>query len=66
MRSGTWLPGTNTIPEQISKEKVPYYKALEAADDAWQQGALDLQSMEALLGKMLATQLVDFHKSVTA
>jgi Fic family protein len=66
VRSGSWLPGTNTIPEQISKGKAPYYKALEAADEAWRKGALDLQFMESLLGEMLATQLVDFHKSVTA
>jgi Fic family protein len=66
VRSGSWLPGTNTIPEQISKGKAPYYKALEAADEAWRKGALDLQFMESLLGEMLATQLVDFHKPVTA
>jgi len=32
VKSGMQLPGTNTIPEQISKNKTPYYEALEAAD----------------------------------
>src|SRR5580698_3475860 len=35
IRLGTLLPGKLTIPEQIEKDKGPYYKALEAADDAW-------------------------------
>ena len=31
------LPGRLTIPEQIEVDRTPYYKALEAADEAWGQ-----------------------------
>lgn len=65
VRSGSWLPGTNTIPEQISHDKRPYYTALEAADLAWTAGKVDLSGMEALLSDMLAKQLVDYHSSAT-
>ena len=34
LRLGYRLPGTNTIPEQIARDKRPYYAALEAADGA--------------------------------
>jgi Fic family protein len=32
VRLGYRVPGTNTVPEQISKNKKPYYEALEQAD----------------------------------
>lgn len=62
---GIRLPGTNTIPEQISTKKQPYYAALEAADLASQGGVLDLTEMEKLLSALLAEQLVSVHKSAT-
>lgn len=55
---GYVLPGTTTIPEQISKNKDPYYKALEAADKANAAGKLELEEMERLLESLLAAQLV--------
>jgi hypothetical protein len=55
---GYVLPGTITIPEQISRSKDPYYQALEAADKANAQGKLDLSEMEKLLEALLANQLV--------
>lgn len=58
VRTGYLLPGKKTIPEQIANEKDPYYDALEAADEAWSQGRLDLSKMEDLLGSLLATQLL--------
>ncbi len=51
------LPGKVTIPEQIEQDRTPYYKALEAADEAWVSGAVDLTAMKLLLGAMLAKQL---------
>ena len=57
-RLGYVLPGTITIPEQISKNKTPYYEALEAADKAYASGKLDLTIMEQLLESLLANQLV--------
>jgi Fic family protein len=53
------LPGTPTIPEQIAADKAPYYDALEAADEAWESGRIDLRTMEEMLEGMLATQLLN-------
>jgi Fic family protein len=52
------LPGTDTIPEQIAKDKSPYYKALEAADKSDEAGKVDLSEMEGLLESLLANQLL--------
>lgn len=53
------LPGTITIPEQIAKDKTPYYDALEAADVAWKKtGKVDVSALEAMLNSMLANQLL--------
>lgn len=57
VRLGYRLPGTNTIPEQISRDKNPYYKALEAADGG------DLTVLEELLATMLAKQLLGVHQA---
>lgn len=55
------LPGTRTIPEQISENKGPYYEALEAADKSYKRGQLDVSKMEKLLEDYLAVQLVEIH-----
>lgn len=56
------LPGTPTIPEQIATDKEPYYKALEAADRAWESGGIDVSVLEQLLSDMLAHQLLNAAK----
>ena len=58
---GYKLPGEVTIPEQISNDKDPYYKALEAADTGFQKGILNLSLMESLLKDFLAGQLISIH-----
>ncbi len=58
VRLGAKLPGTPTIPEQISKDRRPYFAAIEAADAAWLEERLDISEMERLLTGMLATQLL--------
>lgn len=58
VRLGERLPGTNTIPEQVSTDKQPYYRALEAADNVLKQkDRVDVSSLEKLLGTYLASQL---------
>ncbi len=52
VRLGYKLPGVQTIPELIASAKVPYYEALEKADDG------DLAPLEQLLSAHLATQLL--------
>ena len=61
VKLGYVLPGKDTIPEQIAVDRTPYYKALEAADDAWEQGKIDLTAMKNLLSAMLAKQLYEIH-----
>jgi Fic family protein len=65
LRLGYRLPGTNTIPEQIAKDKNPYYKALEAADEIWEAKKIDLSELEDLLSSLLANQLVGVHRQAT-
>lgn len=65
LRLGYRLPGTNTIPEQIAKDKNPYYRALEAADEAWEAKKIDLSGLENLLSSLLANQLVGVHQQAT-
>jgi Fic family protein len=65
LRLGYSLPGTNTIPEQIANDKRPYYKALEAADEAWIGNTIDLSKLEELLSALLANQLVSVHQQAT-
>ena len=64
-RMGSRLPGGNTIPDQISENKTPYYKALEAADTAWDGGKVDVSKMEELIGALLAAQLAEIHNVAT-
>ncbi len=63
---GYVLPGHRTIPDQISENKTPYYKALEAADEAWRDGKVDLTAMKQLLSSMLAEQLKAVHDESAA
>jgi Fic family protein len=66
VRLGYRLPGTRTIPEQISRNKSPYYKALEAADVREKEGSMDLSEMESLLESLLAAQLVSVLKDASS
>lgn len=59
---GQLLPGPRTIPERIAARKPPYWKALEAADQAWETSTVDVSAMEELLKALLAAQLLDVHK----
>ena len=58
VRLGYRVPGTNTIPEQISRDKNPYYRALELADAALdKQNKIDVTVMENLVDALLTKQL---------
>ena len=59
---GYLLPGTNTIPDQITENRQPYFEALDAADAADREGKLDVTAMERLLGDLLAAQLYSVAK----
>ena len=60
IRLGYRLSGTRTIPEQMSEDKSPYYRALEIADQGFKENQTpDLSAMEKLLESLLAKQLLD-------
>jgi Fic family protein len=64
IRSGFILPGSPTIPDQITRDRSGYFGALDAADKALrEQGLVDVTAMEGLLGGMLAEQLTSFYRS---
>ena len=54
---GMILPGTRTIPEQISEDRRPYYAALEAADRAMEAGEADVSEMTTYMERLLVGQL---------
>jgi hypothetical protein len=62
---GIRLPGLKTIPDQIAADKTPYYKALEAADEAAKQDQIDVGQLEGLLESLLAKQLVLVMQAAT-
>jgi hypothetical protein len=59
------IPGERTIPDLIESNPKPYYDALRAADEAWENGKLNLSEMETLLGDLLGSQLMSFHNKAT-
>jgi Fic family protein len=66
LRLGYRLPGANTIPDQISRDKVPYYKALESADEGFRKGQINLSELEKYLSDLLAAQLLSIHQDAVS
>ncbi len=59
IKLGYLIPGTKTIPDQITDNRNPYFIALDEADAAWKNGKkLDVSAMEALLSALLAAQFL--------
>ena len=59
VRLGYRLPGTRTIPEFISDDKTPYYRALEKADES------DLTELEEFVHSLLAKQLLGIAEAAS-
>lgn len=58
VKLGYRVPGSNNVPEQIAHDKEPYYGALEKADTVFEKDQkVDVTAMEALVDKLLVTQL---------
>jgi Fic family protein len=67
VRLGYRLPGSPTIPDQISRDKQPYYRALELADSAFEnENKIDVSAMEELVGSLLANQLASVIRDARA
>lgn len=65
LRLGYSLYGPNSVPAQIAQDKIPYYKALEAADAASTDDQVNVDQLEELLGTLLARQLVGVLRDAT-
>jgi Fic family protein len=59
IRLGFRLPGLLTIPEQIERDRDPYFRALDAADAAYKLGKVDVSVMETVIEGLLAKQLTN-------
>jgi Fic family protein len=56
-RLGYRVPGADTIPEQISRNKRPYYEALEKVDASCHGDSFDVAAIETLMESWLTNQL---------
>ncbi|MBM3555330.1 MAG: Fic family protein [Alphaproteobacteria bacterium] len=65
IRSNFVLPGVRTIPDQITENRDPYFRALDVADAADREGRLDVTEMEALIEVLLARQLAEAMRRAT-
>jgi Fic family protein len=63
---GYRVPGSDTIPEQISRNKKPYYEALEIVDASCAGGKFDVSAVESLMESWLSNQLVSVIREAKA
>jgi hypothetical protein len=59
IRQGQLLGGKRIVPERIRENRAPYYAALRAADQAWNQGHFNVSELAAYLGDLLIAQLTE-------
>lgn len=63
---GSLLPGKTTVPELIAKDKTPYYKALDKADECLKQREeIDVGCMEDLLVNLYFQQVTELFSEKT-
>lgn len=59
LRQGALLRGSKIVPERIRENREPYYKALQAADQAWNDGHFNVSDLASYLEGLLKAQLAD-------
>ena len=57
LHNGGLLPGDKIVPERIRENRQPYYDALKAADQKWDEGQLDVSELATYLEGLLEAQL---------
>ena len=57
LKQGKILPGRKIVPERIRENREPYYRALEVADRAWNDGHYGLEMLADYLQALLRDQL---------
>jgi Fic family protein len=55
----TLLPGKKTVPERIRENRTPYYAALKEADNHWEDGQINVDSLAQYLAELLTAQLTE-------
>lgn len=53
------MTGNKLVPERICDHRQPYYEALRAADQAWENGHFDVSQLASYLSGLLKDQLND-------
>ncbi|MGH9402557.1 MAG: Fic family protein [Terriglobia bacterium] len=59
IKQGQLLPGKKIVPERIRENRQPYYEALQAADQSWDQGQFNVTELADYLAGLLKSQLTD-------
>ena len=59
MKQGSLLPGKKIVPERIREDRQEYCAALGAADQAWDNGQLDVTRLAEYLAGLLKRQLAE-------
>jgi hypothetical protein len=59
MKQGKLLLGKKIVPERIRENRAPYYAALQAADNAWDEGQFDVTQLADYLAGLLKAQLAE-------
>ena len=59
LKHGRLLPEKKIVPERIRENRAPYYAALQAADQAWDQGHFDVSALADYLAVLLKAQLAE-------
>ena len=57
LKQSQLLPGRKIVPERIRENRKPYYAALQAADQAWEQGHFDVSVLTDYLSDLLIQRL---------
>lgn len=65
MRHGQLLPGKKIVPERIRENRRGYVDALRAADQAWDNGQLDVTQLAGYLADLLKAQLAEAAEAPT-
>jgi fido (protein-threonine AMPylation protein) len=59
MKQGRLLGGRKIVPERIRENRQPYYDALRAADNAWEEGDFNVSQLAEYLSGLLKAQLAE-------
>jgi Fic family protein len=59
MKYGGLIPGKKIVPERIRENRVPYYAALQHADQRWSEGHFDVSKLAQYLEQLMKAQIAE-------